>query len=66
MSYVNEFIQSIRFLKYMGWESQWADRVRTAREVELGIRVKQNTVDVITSFIWFVIFCVDVKAHAYS
>ncbi|KAG9032385.1 hypothetical protein FRB95_001506 [Tulasnella sp. JGI-2019a] len=52
MSYVNEFIQSIRFLKYMGWESQWADRVRTARNVELSIRVKQNTVDVITSFIW--------------
>ncbi|KAG8874447.1 hypothetical protein FRB98_008435 [Tulasnella sp. 332] len=52
MSYVNEFIQSIRFLKYMGWESQWAERVRTTREVELGIRVKQNTVDVIISFIW--------------
>ncbi|KAG8943314.1 hypothetical protein FRC04_002938 [Tulasnella sp. 424] len=52
MSYVDEFFQSIRFLKYMGWERAWSNKVRTARDTELKIRVKQNVVDVIISFIW--------------
>lgn len=53
MSYVDEFFQSIRFLKYMGWERAWSNKVRTARDTELKIRVKQNVVDVIISFIWY-------------
>ncbi|KAG8905564.1 hypothetical protein FRB99_008669 [Tulasnella sp. 403] len=52
MSLVNEFFQSIRFLKYMGWESQWMNRVRKVRNQELGIRVKQNFVDILITFIW--------------
>ncbi|KAG8964419.1 hypothetical protein FRC00_002452 [Tulasnella sp. 408] len=44
MSYVDEFFQSIRFLKYMGWERAWSNKVRSARETELKIRVKQNIV----------------------
>lgn len=53
MSYVNEFFQSIRFLKYMGWESMWANKVRKSRDTELKIRVKQNFVDIAISFIWW-------------
>ncbi|KIO19698.1 hypothetical protein M407DRAFT_82489 [Tulasnella calospora MUT 4182] len=52
MSYVDEFFQSIRFLKYMGWERAWSNKVRAARETELKIRVKQNIIDVLISFIW--------------
>ncbi|KAG8930351.1 hypothetical protein FRC00_001199 [Tulasnella sp. 408] len=56
MSYVDEFFQSIRFLKYMGWERAWSNKVRTARDAELKIRVKQSIVDVIISFIWIETF----------
>lgn len=51
-SQVGEFFQSIRFLKYMGWESHWINRVKASREKEIRIRVKQNAVDVIIYFIW--------------
>ncbi|KAG8934657.1 hypothetical protein FRC02_009484 [Tulasnella sp. 418] len=52
MAIVDEFFQSIRFLKYMGWESHWSDRVRNARETEIKLRIRQNVVDTIISFIW--------------
>ncbi|KAF8522635.1 P-loop containing nucleoside triphosphate hydrolase protein, partial [Hysterangium stoloniferum] len=52
MSGVNELFQSIRFLKYYGWDGRWAKRVETLREVELGWRVKEGIVDTLISFIW--------------
>jgi hypothetical protein len=44
MSGVNELFQSIRFLKYYGWDGRWAKRVEALREVELGWRVKEGIV----------------------
>ncbi|KAJ7170194.1 pleiotropic drug resistance ABC transporter [Mycena filopes] len=52
MEKVNELLQNIRFLKFFGWEYHWSETASTARETELGWRVKENTVDTIISFIW--------------
>ncbi|KAF9531878.1 pleiotropic drug resistance ABC transporter [Crepidotus variabilis] len=52
MNTVNELLQNIRFLKFYGWEYSWARKAQTARERELGWRVKRNIVDVAISFIW--------------
>ncbi|KAJ7651661.1 hypothetical protein DFH06DRAFT_1270538 [Mycena polygramma] len=52
MEKVNELLQNIRFLKFFGWEYHWSDTASTARETELGWRIKENTVDTIISFIW--------------
>ncbi|KDQ09185.1 hypothetical protein BOTBODRAFT_179201 [Botryobasidium botryosum FD-172 SS1] len=52
MSAVNELFQNIRFLKFIGWESRWSGKVKSARESELRWRVKENIVDSIISFIW--------------
>ncbi|KAJ7786610.1 pleiotropic drug resistance ABC transporter [Mycena metata] len=52
MEKVNELLQNIRFLKFFGWEYHWSSTASTARETELGWRVKENTVDTIISFIW--------------
>ncbi|KAF8342804.1 uncharacterized protein EI90DRAFT_3030312 [Cantharellus anzutake] len=52
MSLVNELIQSIRFLKFTGWESHWTQKVKAAREIELSWRVKENIVSTILGFIW--------------
>ncbi|EGN94459.1 hypothetical protein SERLA73DRAFT_114694 [Serpula lacrymans var. lacrymans S7.3] len=52
MSVVNELLQSIRFLKYYGWENHWARSARESRETELDWRIKENIVDTIISFIW--------------
>jgi hypothetical protein len=56
MSGVNELFQSIRFLKFMGWENHWAGRVDAAREDELRWRVQENICSVILAFIWWVVF----------
>ncbi|KAG9127282.1 hypothetical protein FRC07_015040 [Ceratobasidium sp. 392] len=52
MSTVSELLTSLRFLKYMGWESRWADEVKHAREAELAWRVQENVCNVIIAFIW--------------
>ncbi|KAM6498749.1 P-loop containing nucleoside triphosphate hydrolase protein, partial [Amanita muscaria] len=52
MSMVNELLQNIRFLKFYGWESRWAQRADDARETELQWRVKHNVLTVFLSFIW--------------
>lgn len=52
MSLVNELLQNIRFLKFYGWEYQWARNVQDARETELRWRIKENVVDTLISFIW--------------
>ncbi|KAL1739961.1 hypothetical protein HDZ31DRAFT_20024, partial [Schizophyllum fasciatum] len=52
MKTVNEMLQNIRFLKFYGWESFWAKLSLDARERELAWRVKENTVDVLITFIW--------------
>ncbi|OJT02453.1 ATP-dependent bile acid permease [Trametes pubescens] len=52
MNVVNELWQNIRFLKFYGWEYRWSERVREARETELGWQVKENIVDVFINFIW--------------
>ncbi|KAJ7040325.1 pleiotropic drug resistance ABC transporter [Mycena alexandri] len=52
MEKVNELLQNIRFLKFFGWEYHWSSTASTARETELGWRVKENTVDTVISFIW--------------
>ncbi|KAF7303184.1 P-loop containing nucleoside triphosphate hydrolase protein [Mycena kentingensis (nom. inval.)] len=52
MERVNELLQNIRFLKFFGWEFQWADSADKARESELRWRVKENAVDTVISFIW--------------
>ncbi|KAG0148468.1 hypothetical protein CROQUDRAFT_105709 [Cronartium quercuum f. sp. fusiforme G11] len=52
MFIANETIQSIRFLKYMGWENLWAGRVEDARREELRLRVKQMILSAFISFIW--------------
>ncbi|KAH9944830.1 P-loop containing nucleoside triphosphate hydrolase protein [Amylocystis lapponica] len=52
MSMVNELFQNVRFLKFYGWESRWAERVRESREQELKWRVKENVVSVMIAFIW--------------
>ncbi|KAJ6575411.1 pleiotropic drug resistance ABC transporter [Mycena capillaripes] len=52
MEKVNELLQNIRFLKFFGWEYHWSDTASTARETELGWRIKENTVDTVISFIW--------------
>ncbi|KAH7930921.1 pleiotropic drug resistance ABC transporter [Leucogyrophana mollusca] len=52
MSVVNELLQNVRFLKFYGWENQWASAARQSREVELSWRVKENIVDTAISFIW--------------
>jgi hypothetical protein len=54
MNVVNELFQNIRFLKFYGWENQWAQSADRARETELGWRVKANVVDTFTSFLWYV------------
>lgn len=35
-------------------ETRWTSRVRDAREKELGWRVKENIVNTVISFIWYV------------
>ncbi|KIL71527.1 hypothetical protein M378DRAFT_182928 [Amanita muscaria Koide BX008] len=52
MSTVNELLQNIRFLKFYGWESRWAQRADDARETELQWRVKSYVLMVFLSFIW--------------
>ncbi|KAF8641091.1 hypothetical protein AX17_000734 [Amanita inopinata Kibby_2008] len=52
MSLVDELLQNIRFLKFYGWETRWAERVSDAREAELKWRVKENVVVALISFIW--------------
>lgn len=52
MTIATETIQSIRFLKFMGWESRWENKVQTSREVELSLRIKQMILSAIISFIW--------------
>jgi len=52
MTGVNELFQSIRFLKIMGWENHWANRVNAAREDELRWRVKENICSTVLAFVW--------------
>ncbi|CUA73825.1 ABC transporter ATP-binding protein/permease VMR1 [Rhizoctonia solani] len=52
MSAVSELLTSLRFLKYMGWESRWLARVKDARAVELAWRVQENICSVLIAFIW--------------
>ncbi|KIM28242.1 hypothetical protein M408DRAFT_329592 [Serendipita vermifera MAFF 305830] len=52
MTGVNELFQSIRFLKLMGWENGWSNRVLEWREQELGWRVQENICSAILIFIW--------------
>ncbi|MBW0461807.1 hypothetical protein O181_001522 [Austropuccinia psidii MF-1] len=52
MSLATETIQSIRFLKYMGWEQQWTNKVQTSRQIELQLRIKQMILFAIISFVW--------------
>ncbi|KAG8856642.1 hypothetical protein FRC20_000439 [Serendipita sp. 405] len=52
MTGVNELFQSIRFLKLMGWEGGWAERVLQSRELELAWRVQENICSAILVFIW--------------
>ncbi|KAJ1310996.1 hypothetical protein OPQ81_009504 [Rhizoctonia solani] len=52
MSAVSELLTSLRFLKYMGWESRWLTRVKHARAVELAWRVQENICSVLIAFIW--------------
>ncbi|CAE6522225.1 unnamed protein product [Rhizoctonia solani] len=52
MSAVSELLTSLRFLKYMGWESRWLTRVKKARAVELAWRVQENICSVLIAFIW--------------
>ncbi|CAE6419815.1 unnamed protein product [Rhizoctonia solani] len=52
MSAVSELLTSLRFLKYMGWESRWLTRVKNARAVELAWRVQENICSVLIAFIW--------------
>ncbi|KAG1754951.1 P-loop containing nucleoside triphosphate hydrolase protein [Suillus paluster] len=52
MNVVNELLQNIRFLKFYGWENQWARSAHQAREEELNWRIKENIVDTVISFIW--------------
>ncbi|KAG8691671.1 hypothetical protein FRC11_013282 [Ceratobasidium sp. 423] len=52
MSAVSELLTSLRFLKYMGWESRWLIRVKNARAVELAWRVQENICSVLIAFIW--------------
>lgn len=53
---MNELFQSIRFLKFMGWENHWANRVNTARENELRWRIKENICSTMLAFIWCAVF----------
>ncbi|CAE6506129.1 unnamed protein product [Rhizoctonia solani] len=52
MSAVSELLSSLRFLKYMGWESRWSAQVKHARAVELAWRVQENICSVLIAFIW--------------
>ncbi|CAE6461261.1 unnamed protein product [Rhizoctonia solani] len=52
MSAVSELLTSLRFLKYMGWESRWLTQVKNARAVELAWRVQENICSVLIAFIW--------------
>ncbi|KAA1107610.1 hypothetical protein PGT21_019897 [Puccinia graminis f. sp. tritici] len=52
MTIATETIQSIRFLKFMGWENKWENKVQSSRELELSLRIKQMILSAIISFIW--------------
>ncbi|WAQ92564.1 hypothetical protein PtA15_17A45 [Puccinia triticina] len=52
MTIATETIQSIRFLKFMGWENKWESKVQSSRELELSLRIKQMILSAIISFIW--------------
>ncbi|KAF8707992.1 ABC transporter transmembrane region, partial [Rhizoctonia solani] len=52
MSAVSELLASLRFLKYMGWESRWLAQVKNARAVELAWRVQENICSVLIAFVW--------------
>ncbi|CAE6434528.1 unnamed protein product [Rhizoctonia solani] len=52
MSAISELLSSLRFLKYMGWESRWLAQVKHARAVELAWRVQENICSVLIAFIW--------------
>ncbi|KAI9600531.1 hypothetical protein H4Q26_000315 [Puccinia striiformis f. sp. tritici PST-130] len=52
MTIATETIQSIRFLKFMGWENMWETKVQSSRQLELSLRVKQMILSAIISFIW--------------
>ncbi|PLW40557.1 hypothetical protein PCANC_16781 [Puccinia coronata f. sp. avenae] len=47
-----ETIQSIRFLKFMGWENKWKSKVHSSRQTELSLRVKQMILSGCIAFLW--------------
>ncbi|KAJ3575801.1 hypothetical protein NP233_g845 [Leucocoprinus birnbaumii] len=49
---VNELLQNVRFLKFYGWENHWSSRAQTARNIELGWRIRAYIVEAIVGFIW--------------
>jgi ABC-type multidrug transport system fused ATPase/permease subunit len=54
MEKTNELLQGIRILKYLGWETRFADSVREIREKEIGVLEKLFILDAISEGIYVV------------
>lgn len=49
---LNEFVQSIRFVKYQGAEKSWLEKVHVARENELDWLLKTRLNNLFINIIW--------------
>ncbi|SMR43471.1 unnamed protein product [Zymoseptoria tritici ST99CH_3D1] len=48
---ISQFVEAIRHLRWYGWQGHWLDRILTARQKELTLRILSSTWNVIISFI---------------
>ncbi|KAF8508697.1 multidrug resistance-associated ABC transporter [Gautieria morchelliformis] len=52
MNIVNELLNSVKLVKFYGWENRWIDRVLDARKFELGWLVKGRINQIMFSALW--------------
>ncbi|KAF8502971.1 hypothetical protein JB92DRAFT_3123623 [Gautieria morchelliformis] len=52
MNIVNELLNSVKLVKFYGWENRWIDRVLDARKFELGWLVKGRINRIMFSALW--------------
>ncbi|KAH7100175.1 P-loop containing nucleoside triphosphate hydrolase protein [Auriculariales sp. MPI-PUGE-AT-0066] len=52
---VNELLQSIKFIKFSGWETRWHDRVMALRKVELSEQFRFLAFEALAEMIWEIV-----------
>ncbi|KAF8502966.1 ABC transporter type 1, transmembrane domain-containing protein [Gautieria morchelliformis] len=52
MNVINELLNSVKLVKFYGWENRWMDRVLNARKIELDWLVKGRINRILFSALW--------------